>query len=769
MIALIKSWNHLVRVVLIFFAILFSHSVYSQKVGVVLSGGGAKGVAHIGVLRALEDEGIPIDYIAGTSMGAIIGGLYAIGWSTQEMEKVILSDEFAQWTSGVIGDEHKYYFKDPNPNASWINFRVRVDSLVQPKLPVNIVSPVQMDFVFLELFSAAAAAAQYNFDSLFIPFRCVASDVQASRAVSLKKGDLGNAIRASMTFPFYFRPIRIDGRLMFDGGMYNNFPVNIMYTDFFPDIIIGSKTATDFGQIRDDDLVSQLEAMLTEVTSFEIPCENGVLIQPELKNVNVTDFSNTKTFIESGYAAAKLMIPEIRAFVYDTISVKQLSDRRQAYRDRLPEVIVDNIHINGLNENQSVYVKRLLQLGEDKSPLNEIKQEYFKLITDNKTEHIFPRLMFNDSSGFFDLYLDITRDKDLIVEFGGNISSSSINSAFLGIKYKLLGKNASTFSANSYIGRFYSSAALEARFDFPSKLPLFIEPSFTYNRWDYFKTSTYFFEDITPSFLVQNELNWMLTMGVPIKKKGKLVWGIGSFRLTDQYYQTNTFSRNDTLDKSRLIGTSPFVFYERNTLNHKQFPSHGSHFLADLRIISGNETHVPGSTALLKSKSENYHTWWQLRLQYLNHLKKNKRYTLGLSADVMLSNMTFSSNYTATMLIAPAFQPFQGTQIKFLPWLRAHNFLALGANNIFSIRRNLDFRVGGYLFAPFQAIKQDAAMKAFYDKPLHNANLIGSAALVFQSPVGPVSLNIDHLGKADEPISIMLNLGYIIFNRRSLQ
>ena len=101
----------------------------AQKVGLVLSGGGAKGVAHIGVIRALEDNGIPIDYITGTSMGAIIGGLYAAGYSPDEMEAIIASKDFSYWVTGELGVEYTYFFKKEAPNPSWVNLRFNYDSV----------------------------------------------------------------------------------------------------------------------------------------------------------------------------------------------------------------------------------------------------------------------------------------------------------------------------------------------------------------------------------------------------------------------------------------------------------------------------------------------------------------------------------------------------------------------------------------------------------------------------------------------------------------
>ena len=111
----------------------------AQKVAVVLSGGGAKGVSHIGVLRALEENGVPIDYIAGTSMGAIIGGLYAAGYSPDQMEKIINSEEFTKWVSGKLDLQYTYFFRRGQHDASWLTFKFKYDSVLQTKLPTNIV------------------------------------------------------------------------------------------------------------------------------------------------------------------------------------------------------------------------------------------------------------------------------------------------------------------------------------------------------------------------------------------------------------------------------------------------------------------------------------------------------------------------------------------------------------------------------------------------------------------------------------------------------
>ena len=184
--------------------------VSAQKVGLVLSGGGAKGAAHIGVIKALEENNIPIDYITGTSIGAIIGSLYAMGYSPEEMLELMLSKEFSYWQTGTVEEQYTYYFKEPYPTPEFAHFSIDMSDSLQIKasfLPQSLINPIQMNQAFMALFSQATAKAGWNFDNLFVPFRCVASDIYTKKPIIFKNGDLGDAVRASMTFPFFFQPI----------------------------------------------------------------------------------------------------------------------------------------------------------------------------------------------------------------------------------------------------------------------------------------------------------------------------------------------------------------------------------------------------------------------------------------------------------------------------------------------------------------------------------------------------------------------------------
>ena len=253
-----------------------------QSVGLVLSGGGAKGIAHIGVIRALEDHGIPIDYIAGTSMGAIVGGFYAAGYTTEEMIDLILSPTFSNWSTGRINPNLTYYYSRPEPSPALVTVNVG-DKGGMPGgsssfLPMSLISPLPMNFGVMELFAAYTAQCGGNFDKLFVPFRCVTSDVYAKHKVVCRSGSFGDAIRASMSFPIVFHPIEMDGTLMYDGGIYDNFPVDVMRSDFAPDIMIGVDVTNPDSKPKANDLIQQVEDLVIQNNDYSLPADEGIKI-----------------------------------------------------------------------------------------------------------------------------------------------------------------------------------------------------------------------------------------------------------------------------------------------------------------------------------------------------------------------------------------------------------------------------------------------------------------------------------------------------------
>src|SRR5690606_5135549 len=238
------------RLLLTLFWILLSLPLCAQKVALVLSGGAAKGLAHVGVIKALEENDIPIDYIVGTSMGGIIGGSYAAGMSPYQIENIVTSEEFLRWVRGHPKEGYNYYYHRDAENPGFLKLEMSLDSTLNVQFNSSIASDLSLNFALTELLAQASAISGNNFDSLFIPLRVVAADIFTQTEVILSKGLLSNALRAIQTVPFFYNPIRVDGRYLFDGGVYNNFPVDVATEEFDPDVLIGvnvsSKVFTEY-------------------------------------------------------------------------------------------------------------------------------------------------------------------------------------------------------------------------------------------------------------------------------------------------------------------------------------------------------------------------------------------------------------------------------------------------------------------------------------------------------------------------------------------
>jgi NTE family protein len=748
----------------------------AQKVGLVLSGGGAKGITHVGVLKALEENNIPIDYIAGTSMGAVVGGLYACGYTPEEIEVFLTSESVINRIKGDAENRDYFTYRNPDQTASWQLFSITYDSVLKIKLPTNAVSPFELDYAFLDIFAGASAAANYNFDSLYIPFRCIASDVVKNKAIILRSGPVEQAIRASATFPFYFRPIKIDGKLLFDGGMYNNFPVDVMQKEFNPDIIIGSKAASEYGPPNEDDLVSQVQSMLMSNAEVEFDTTKNVLIQPHLKPINITDFSNNKSFIDSGYLATVKKLPEIKKKLKRTESKNERILNRNLFNKKVPFINIKDFKYSGISEKQAVFIDRLFnskklfeknEAGISKTiTTSAFKRDYFKLVNGQPVKFVYPRLFYDKPEGSYDLHMDISKKNDLNAEIGGLVSSEAITEVFFQMKYTWWRKNMLQFTGNMYLGRFHSSGQIKARIDFPGRFPFFLETYYTINWWNYFKTSTYFFGDESPAYLVQRDSYLKTTMGIPLTSMGFLGTDIIFGSKNDAYYQTNQFSRVDTADVTYFDFVSPGLFFEINTLNRKQFATKGLYIKTCLRLITGNETNSPGSTSNEKERTEHYHQWYQIRFGIDKYFSTNNWITFGLFGELTLSNQTTFNNYTSTLLAAPAFVSIPESKTIFLQKYRAFNYAAAGAKAIFKLQTRIDLRTEGYIFQPIEEIVKLEDNKAGFHQDLGHQYYILSGSLIFHAPFGPISLSTNYYSEADQPFSLNFGIGYFIFNKR---
>jgi NTE family protein len=740
--------------------------VGAQKVGLVLSGGGSKGLSHIGVLKALEENDIPIDYITGTSAGALIGAFYAAGWSPQEIEDLILSDDFRYMVEGKMEPDYVYFFKKPDYDPSWVNFRFNNDSILFRNLPSNLVTPAALDFQMMATFAKPEAAAKYNFDSLFIPFRCVASDVEAKKSVIFSSGSLSQSVRASMSYPFYLKPILVNNRLMLDGGLYNNFPVDVLEKEFNPDIIIGSLVTSNASKPDEEDIFNMMENMIVTRQDFSIECQQSVLIEPNLNGASTFDFSNMKESIDAGYAATIIKMDSIKALLTRRVSHQELNAKRAVYKEKMIEPEFGNVFISGLNEKQSHYVEKTIKRRQKALTLETLKPRYYKTYSDEKIRFIYPMAHYDTTTKKYDLLLQVKKDKPFEVAFGGNISSRPVNTGFVGFKYHLLGRSAWTFNISSSFGKFYTSGRASIRFEPAARKHYYIEPEYNIQRWDFFKSSNLFYEDKKPSYLVQDEQYVGLNFGSALGTKGKLVLQGRYVQSTDSYYRTDQFTTKDTSDKTHIYALTAGISYERNSLNRKLYANTGSYLRLSARYINALERTIPGNTSLVRDTIEKYHNWPIAKFEYQQYFFRKSNLHLGFSTEDVFSFQPFYGNYTATLLAAPAYAPILETKTLFMPGLRAHKYLSVGTQMIVSMTKKIDLRAEAYYFQPINSILQKEDGSIYYSELFLKREVIISMIGVYHSPVGPVSVSLNFYPEHKVPFTFMFNFGYLIFNQK---
>ena len=757
---------------LLIMSLLVIASSTAQKVGLVLSGGGARGITHIGVIKALEENNIPIDYIAGTSMGAIVGAMYAMGHTPDEIITILKSDDFKRWSTGDLDPQYVYYYRnaDPKPGFAELRFDIRkLDSLkTKPTfLPTNIVSPRQMNYAFIELFSRANAVAGGDFNKLFVPFRCVASDIYKKEAVVFSKGNLGDAVRASMTFPFMFKPLKIDGQLLFDGGIFNNFPVDVMREQFKPDFILGSAVSANPPKPDENDIVRQIENMIVNKSDYTITDTEGILLDFKLDNVNTFDFSKVDELVKVGYDEVMKHLPEIKARVTREVSTDEILLRRTKFIARFPELEFRNLKVVGVDSLQKNYIENTFHRGNKIFDADEFKEGYFKLISDDKISEVMPQAIYNDSTGLFDLRLHVKTQDQLKVTIGGNVSSSTSNEAYFGLTYQNLKDYAQTAYADAQFGRVYNGLGLGSRIDIPTNKNWYAKLAFILHRFDYFEGSRAFYDDDRTSYFNQFEMYSKLSVGFPLTMKGRMEFGVGYGGLTDTY-KANQLSINSGVDESHYYLGSAFGKFETYTLNSVMYPIKGYTYTANLQFVAGEEVFKSYSTPdLYDAKNKDF--WIQFRAKFDRYYKISPYLTLGTFAELSFSSRKLLNNYTSTIIQAPAFRPTPHSKATFNPSFSANQFGVIGFKPIYKINDQFHFRTEAYWFLPYQSIYKTDNNKAAYSKPFSSSEFLVESTLVFDFKFASAGLFANHYSAGVNQWNFGVNIGFLLFNNKFLE
>jgi NTE family protein len=331
---------------------LFSQEQNRPKIGLVLSGGGAKGFAHIGVLKVLEEAGIKIDYIGGTSMGAVVGGLYASGYNATQIDSIFQSTNFDELINDFIPRSSKNFYEKRNDELY---------AIVLPfnKLRIGIPEALSKGMYNYNLLSRITRNVRHirDFNQLPTPFVCIGTNIETGEEVLLNKGNLAQAMIASAAFPSLFSPVEIDGKLLVDGGVANNYPID-QVRKMGADIIIGVDVQND---LLDRSKLKDATKILVQITNLQSKekmkrnvKDTDIYVKPDIKNYGIISFDRGKEIIRKGEDAAFA--------VYEKI--KPLANETNPYKKPKLKLVSDSLEIKNINCNDLENYTKAYVLGK---------------------------------------------------------------------------------------------------------------------------------------------------------------------------------------------------------------------------------------------------------------------------------------------------------------------------------------------------------------------------------------------------------------------
>lgn len=429
------------------------------RLGLALSGGGSLGLAHIGVLKVMEEAGLKPDYVTGVSMGSIVGGLYSIGYSPDSLQKIFRTADWNLILSNTIPENKVIFTEKKNYNNSILSLPIASKKV---RLPSGLINGQQIENMLS--YYAWPAARINDFSRLPIPFLCIGTDLVTCKKVILKKGYLPDAIRASMSVPSIFSPVQIDTAVLIDGGFVRNIAVTEL-KDMGADIIIGSYTG--FHKINHDDLMS-VTGVLKQLSFFNSILDFAtekkqidILIEPNTSDMSSTVFSNSDSIIQRGYRAALPFREKFRRLA-DSLNRLGPETPRPVILDKKP-YIFDKIEITGNKINSDEQILGVLDL----KPHQEVDRD---LLTD-KIELLYGRAWFdkvkyrivprNDS---LILVLECLEKPKALLESSLHYDNSIRSGLIVSLSVKNLIWHGSSIDISSYIGQYYRFRSLFTQF-----------------------------------------------------------------------------------------------------------------------------------------------------------------------------------------------------------------------------------------------------------------------------------------------------------------
>ena len=753
------------RKYLIFILSLLSTAlVEAQTVGLVLSGGGAKGLYHIGVLQALEENNVSIDYVAGTSMGSIIAGLYAAGYTPEQMRDIATSGELQNWVSGRFDKKYHSYYReqDTPPPLFVLRFNVAKDSLnvnstLEPnqssmQLPTDFISSAQIDLALNEIFRPSSVAAGGDFDRLMVPFFCVAADMNARKQVVFRNGDLGEAIRASMSIPFVFKPLKKKDMLLYDGGVFNNFPWRQMVDIYKPDHIIGVKCTSGNKDVTENSsVIDQAMMFIMSHTDYDIPQDTNIFID-RVVDAGMLEFDKAEEIIAQGYEDTMARMDEILEKIPARRSADAVADRREEYLATLPEMTITQPVLEGLTPPQEQYVRAVMSARKrDNEPLktfSDLREGVYKLLAQRDFAMEYPQFEYDSLWHVFRPHLTLRKHPSLRGTIGGTLSSTAYNQVRVGLRYEHIGRVSVDAGANLYLGPVYNAGKIGGHLYLSPRRPVYFDLNY------YFSARNTIYGNFGNLSRVDNTL----------RKRHREHFGSFSVgtATTNRSILQATFNGGQNYylfegDKhpTRFSFISSRLQFRRSTLDNPISPVSGSRLDLSGIYVNGHDKWIDEfDSGLIRYFSER-REWLGAKISWQHYLpfSDTRWFSFGYSIEGVYTNHPLFEDLRATCVSLPQYAPTTHSQMMYMPDYHSSRYVAAGLIPTFRLWDNLYLRTAFY--AMYRRAEAGVTDQWQY---------IADISIMYRTIVGPVSLSVAKYGlKNGNNLYMSINFGYPLF------
>ena len=725
--------------------------VYKRpKIGLVLSGGGAKGLAHIGVLKVLEEQGIRPDYITGTSMGSIVGALYSLGYNAVEMDSIVSSIDWNEVFDDDLPRSMLSMEEKVDDGRFMVEIPIREFAISFPR---GLIAGHKLTLLLTRVLLPGSSVDDFN--QLPIPFRCIATDLESGQAVVLKSGYLAKATRASMAIPTVVTPVEIDGRLLVDGGIVRNFPVQDVI-DMGADFVIG----VDVGApLRHRSEISSLFDVMDQVMSFrgdkstaEQRAKCDILITPDISGLSAASFDLVNNIIQRGEKAAGEKSDEIKALA-DSLKKLKVQLKKIAVPRIPPFFVIKKIDIDGLKEVSKHLVMNKLLINEgDRVTVDEIEEAMNRIYGTRFFESVNYRI--KSAAGGDILKILVVEKHPDVLKVGLHYDSDIRSAVLVNLTLRNLGLKGSKMALEGSLGE---NPVVRAYYyyytDWRPNVGLGLDVQYSN-----FKVNGYEFDigsinevqlkNITTRLVAQTILLSSLSAGLGLRYDYSSMFAETFVSFPDILNTTlpvrvkykENFSLFDVFAFMRFDSYDRTI-YPRSGLQAGLYLEHIPTIKESNRVFDFFLTEDNTNPTTLKQKV-NYQSFWRLVFKLDPVFKIHKRLSMGIRMGLGL---------TLRDVIPPSYSFFLGGIIRETPsFITFYGlpFLSTPTNNYFLAGLRFQYRIFNriYFLANGNAAKISQSYKKAFD---FNDFIYGYGATIgIDSPIGPLEftmINGNHL------------------------